>query len=63
MQTLSCGKVCENCAKYVCNAMECHSRCCLCAECDFVTEAVEIPDDASEVSVEVSDCCLYRHKT
>ncbi len=50
---------CESCAKYVyvCNAMHCKSKCRDCCEIDFVTEAIELPDDDSTYSVEVNGCC------
>ena len=48
---------CESCAKYVCNAMHCTSKCKDCCEVDFVTDEIDIPDDDSTYSVEVKGCC------
>ena len=53
---------CQDCALFVCNAMDVKSRCCDCFDCEFVTEKVDIPDDASELSVEVEGCCAARSK-
>ena len=56
LQALSCG----DCARYVCNAMHCHSQCGKdCCEIDFVTEEVELPE-GDEIEVEVQGCCLAR---
>ena len=64
LKVLDCSKVCDNCTKFVCNAMTFHSKCCGdCMEIDWVTEKVDIPDDVSEISVELEDCCLLRRKT
>ena len=53
----------ESCSKYVCNAMHCHSKCMRdCCEIDFETSEVEIPDDHSEMSVEVDGCCKLHDK-
>ena len=52
---------CDACAKYVCNAMHCQSKCRDCCEIDFVTEEIEL-DDNSEFSVEVFGCCEARKK-
>ena len=54
---------CESCAKYVCNAMHCHSKCMrdFC-EIDFETIEVEIPDDHSEMNIEVEGCCKMHDK-
>ena len=51
---------CESCARYVCNAMHCKSKCRDCCEIDFVTEQIELPDDDSTHSVEVDGCCEAR---
>ena len=51
---------CEACAKFVCNAMHCHSTCLGCCEFDFETTEVDLPpqlDDNSQYSVEVEGCC------
>ena len=47
---------CEACAKFVCNAMHCHSTCLGCCEFDFETTEVDLPDDNSQYSVEVDGC-------
>jgi len=52
---------CDACAKYVCNAKHCQSKCRDCCEIDFVTEEIEL-DDNSEFSVEVFGCCEARKK-
>ena len=48
---------CESCAKYVCSAMHCKSKCIYCCEIDSVTEELELSDDDSTYSVEVNGCC------
>ena len=53
---------CESCAKFVCNAMHCHSTCMECCELDFETTEVELPDDTSQYSVEVEGCCNAHSK-
>ena len=53
---------CQDCAKFVFNAMDVKSRCCDCFDCEFVTEKVDIPDDVSELSVEVERCCVAKSK-
>ena len=53
---------CESCSKFVFNAMTVKSRCCDCFDCEFVTEKVDIPDDVSELSVEVEGCCVAKSK-
>ena len=63
LASLKCGRICENCSKYVCNACAFHSRCCTCMEIDIVTEEVDVPDHVSELSVEVEDCCAFHSKT
>ena len=56
LKALSCG----DCARYVCNAMHCHSQCGRdCCEIDFVTEEVEI-SEGDETDIEVQGCCLAR---
>jgi hypothetical protein len=47
---------CQDCARYVCNAMHCHSTCLGCCEFDIETTEVDIPDDNSAYSVEVGGC-------
>ena len=51
---------CEACAKFVCNAMHCHSTCLGCCEFDFETIEVDLPDDNSTYSMEVEGCCQAR---
>ena len=55
---------CESCAKFVCNAMHCHSKCMRdCCEIDVETEKVDIPpDDHSELSIHVDGCCEIHDK-
>ena len=51
---------CSDCARYVCNAMHCHSSCGEhCCELDFVTQEVELPE-TDEIDIEVQGCCLAR---
>ena len=50
---------CDSCSKYVCNAMSLNSKCSDCCEISVVTEQIEISDDGSEISIEISDCCHY----
>ena len=51
----------DSCAKYVLNS--CHSEChSLCCDCTFETEEVDIPEDHSEVEIEVEGCFGY-HKS
>ena len=54
---ITSGLKCESCAKYVCNAMHCKSKCQDCCEIDFMTEEIDIKDDDSTYSVEVKGCC------
>ena len=53
---------CEACAKFVCNAMHCHSQCGGGCEFDFETTEVDLPDDNSQYSVEVDGCCEAHSK-
>ena len=51
---------CSDCAKYVCNAMHCHSKCGEnCCELDIDTEEVELPE-GGDIEIEVQGCCLAR---
>ena len=54
---------CSDCAKYVCNACKVHSKCSDCCEIDVETTEVDVaPDDDSNVSVEVDNCCsMHKH--
>ena len=53
---------CSDCAKYVCNACKVHSKCSGCCELSVETEEIEVaPDNDSEISVEVDNCCHIRH--
>ena len=47
---------CQDCARYVCNAMDIKSSCCQCFSCELETSEVAIADDSSEISVEVDGC-------
>ncbi len=51
---------CSDCVKFVCNSMHMHSSCFECCEFDFETDQIDLPDDASEYSVEVTGCCWAR---
>ena len=51
---------CSDCAKFVCNAMHCKSKCRDCCEIDFATDEIVLPDDDSTYSVEVIGCCGAR---
>ena len=53
---------CEACAKFVCNAMHCHSQCLGCCEFDFETTEVDLPVDNSQYSIEVEGCCNAHSK-
>ena len=49
---------CNNLCKYVLNAMDVKSKCCgECFECEVKTEEIALPDDGSEYSIEIQDCC------
>jgi hypothetical protein len=51
---------CSDCARYVCNAMHCHSKCGEnCCELDIDTEEVELPE-GGDIEIEVQGCCLAR---
>ena len=41
---------CEACAKFVCNAMHCHSTCLDICEFDLETTEVDLPEDTSNAS-------------
>ena len=47
LSALNPSAICSDCSKYVLNAMSIHSQCGFC-ECDFVTEEVEVPDEAAD---------------
>ena len=51
---------CSDCARYVCNAMHCHSTCGECCEIDFTTDEIVLSDDDSNFSVEILGCCGTR---
>ena len=57
-----CSHICENCSKYVCNSMIFHSNCCDLITIDCQTNEVEVSDNDSEISFELSDCCFYHKK-
>lgn len=51
---------CSDCARFVCNAMHCHSSCGQsCCELDFETQEVEIPE-GDDIEIQVQGCCLAR---
>ena len=50
---------CDSCSKYVCNAMSLNSKCSDCCEMSSVTEHIDVSDDGSDISIEISDCCHY----
>ena len=51
---------CSDCAKFVCNSMQCHSKCMNdCCEIDIETQEVEIPE-GDDIEIEVQGCCLAR---
>lgn len=61
LKALGLGKICEYCAKYVCNAMTIHSECCECCLLDFHTDEVEVSrDEVSDVSVDAP--CFHYHR-
>ena len=54
---------CDTCAKYVCNACKINSKCSGCCELSVETEEIEVaPDDDSNISVEIDNCCSV-HKS
>ena len=58
---LDCARICDSCAKYVCNSFESDCQLSDCCQCHLQTHEVEIPsDNDSEYSVELGDCCLFR---
>ncbi len=61
LSELKCGKICDNCSKYILNSMECDSKCSECCEIHFQTNEIEISDDDSDTELEIGGCCLYRH--
>ena len=64
LSALDCSRICSDCSRFVCNACSFHSECCWeCFKVEFVTTEIEVPDDVSEMSVEVSDFCSYRRKS
>ena len=50
---------CSDCARFVFNSAECDSSCGLC-EVHAETHEIEIPDDDSTYSVEITGCCSTR---
>ena len=54
---------CGSWAKYVCNAVRCHSNCSECCDVEFVTDMVEVASDDSEMELEVIGCCTARKVT
>ena len=53
---------CESCSQFVLNKCHCNSKCKDFCELDIETSEVEIPDDHSELSVEVQGCCKIHDK-
>ncbi len=56
VRTLSC----QDCARYVCNAMDIRSECCGLCTCQYHTDVVEPPDDDSTFSLTMDGCCAVR---
>jgi len=54
-------KICDNCSKYVFNSMELDSECSECCKFHLQTHEVEVSDDDSDIELEITNCCLYRH--
>ena len=52
---------CENCSKYVCNAMHIESECCDCYRFQYSTDMVEIHDEYDDEII-MDDCCSIKHK-
>ena len=55
----ACMAPCNDCAKYVCNAVTCHSKCCQLCELDVETHEIDVVATHSEESI---DCCLGHAK-
>ena len=54
---------CEAFAEFVFNNCHCHSKCMRdCCEIDVETSEIEIPDDHSELSIQVNGCCEIHDK-
>ena len=50
-------------AKYVLNSCEFDSECSDCCTIHFVTTEIPVEHDSEdETEVEISNCCLFRHK-
>jgi hypothetical protein len=52
---------CHDCARFVCNDLSAHSRCCdneECCECDVETRPVKPPDEELEIEMEVDNGCM-----
>ena len=52
---------CHDCARFVCNDLSAHSRCCddeECCECDVETRPVKPPDEELEIKMEVDKGCM-----
>ena len=49
-------------AKYVFNSCEFESECSDCCKIHFVTTEIPVGESEDETEMEVSDCCLFRHK-
>ena len=62
LKAIDCSHICESCSKYVCNSMQFRSSCCDLITIDCQTNEIEVSDNDSEISIEISDCCLYHKK-
>ena len=65
---------CHDCARFVCNDLSAHSRCCdkeECCECDVETRPVKLSEEEVEIDMEVDNpgcmddegmCCFLHAK-
>ena len=51
---------CQDCARYVCNSMECDSSCLECCQLHVQTNEIPIAHEDSSYSVEITGCCDAR---
>ena len=51
---------CQDCARYVCNALDLKSSCSDCCALEFHTEKIDVSDSDSDYSVEIIGCCGAR---
>ena len=47
---------CDSCSRYVCNAMQLHSKCSECCEFDVVTTEVEVQEEHSDLGLCLGTC-------